>query len=100
MALGVIGWAVVDSHQWCLQCREHQLAGAPGILKSTSGPSVIEAVKRECAWPIIIKNLLGHPSIKRQRIIPAGVHPLVSNINAWTAQPLLAYAVGAVHDLG
>ncbi|MNX74402.1 hypothetical protein D3C86_1058390 [compost metagenome] len=75
----------MDTYQWCLQCREHQLAGAPGILESASGTSVIEAVKGERGRPIIIKNLLGHPGVKRQRIIPTGVHPLISHINAWTA---------------
>ncbi|MNG08478.1 hypothetical protein D3C84_918360 [compost metagenome] len=75
----------MDSYQWRLQCREHQLAGTPGILKSTSGPSVIEAVKCERGWPVIIENLLGHACIKRQSVIPAGVHPLVSHIDTWAA---------------
>ncbi|MCY1544152.1 hypothetical protein D9M68_800120 [compost metagenome] len=90
----------MDSYQRGFQRREHQLAGAPGILEAASGATVVEAVKGECAGTIIVENLLGHAGIQRQGLIPAGIDPLVAHVDARAAQALLTHPLGVVHDLG
>ena len=48
VALGVVRRPVVDAHHRRLERREHQLAGAPGVLESAAGAAVVEAVEHEC----------------------------------------------------
>ena len=80
-----------------LQRGEHQLAGAPGVLEAAAGAAVVEAVEHESARTVAVEDLLGHAGIERQRVVPARVEPLVADVEARIAQPLLAHAVGGVH---
>ena len=51
--------------------REHQLAGAPGVLEAAAGAAMIEAVEHEAAGAVCIENLLGQSRVNGERRRPS-----------------------------
>ena len=93
----VVGGPVVNSHHWCLEGAEHQLARAPGVFKAAAGAAVVKAIEQNAAGAIVVENLLGQSCVQRQRVVPAGVQPLVAAKDARIFQAFTADAIGRVH---
>jgi hypothetical protein len=87
----------VDAHHRRLQCREHQLAGAPGVFEATAGATVVEAIEQQATWPISIQNLPSEAGVDRERVVPARIEPVIAAVDERILKALLGDAVVRVH---
>ena len=68
VALGVVRRPVVDPHHRRLERREHQLAGAPGVLEAAPGAAVVEAIEQRVPLgPSVSRIFLVTPHRARAR---------------------------------
>ena len=98
VALGVVGGPVVDANHLGLERREHELAGAPGVLETAAGATMIEAVEHELVGSVLVQQPLRDAPVDRHGLLPVGVDAIVTGEDARIPQSIRTRAIGGVED--
>ncbi len=95
-AFGVVRRTVMDAYRRGLDTGEDQLAGAPGVLETSTGAPVIKHGHSDFVWTIFVQNFFDHATINLEGVVPGGVHPLVTIVDTGVKQTLFGEAICVV----